>query len=84
MNYQKQPVLECRSIRPATNETEIPTGIELRQTLGGRLLAYLVPVVKTIDADVSTFFNFILSIYTVSDAKYKSAREGITLVRSPN
>lgn len=51
VNYQRQPVLECRSVRPASTETEIPTGIEIRQTMGGQILAYLVPVVKTVDKE---------------------------------
>ena len=45
-------MLECRSVRPANSETEIPTGIELRQVNSGQLLAYLVPVVKTVDREV--------------------------------
>lgn len=58
VNYQRTPILECRSVRPVTSETEIPTGIELRQAMGGQLLAYLVPVVKTVDKEVSEFSTF--------------------------
>ena len=53
VNYQKEPVLDCRSIRPTVCETEIPTGIEIKQSASGQLLAYLVPVVKPIDKEVS-------------------------------
>lgn len=63
VNYQKNAVLECRSVRPAANQTEIPTGIELRQAIGGRLLAYLVPVVKTIDAEVKNSSDFYNNLY---------------------
>ena len=52
VNYQKAPVLDCRSVRPAATESEIPTGIEIRQSLGSHLTAFLVPVVKTIDKEV--------------------------------
>ena len=51
VNYQKAPVIDCRSVRPAAVDSEIPTGIEIRQSLGSQLLAYLVPVVKTIDKE---------------------------------
>ena len=55
VNYQKAPVIDCRSVRPADVESEIPTGIELRQSLGSQLLAYLIPVVKTIDKEVGVW-----------------------------
>ena len=45
-------MLDCRSVRPAATESEIPTGIEIRQSLGSHLTAFLVPVVKTIDKEV--------------------------------
>ena len=45
-------MLDCRSVRPAATESEIPTGIEIRQSLGSHLIAFLVPVVKTIDKEV--------------------------------
>lgn len=59
VNYQRTPVLECRSIRPALSETEIPTGIELRSVLSSQLCAFLVPVVKTVDraVNISSYFS---------------------------
>lgn len=78
VNYQRGPVLECRSLRPAVCETEIPSGIELRQVITGNTLAYLVPVVKTID---KTSVRYRLAILVVTaegpnclcSAKWKSS-----------
>ncbi|KAL3867061.1 hypothetical protein ACJMK2_044295 [Sinanodonta woodiana] len=47
VNYQRNPVLECWSVRRSINDSEIPTGIQLRQVIGGQTVAYLIPVVVT-------------------------------------
>ncbi|KAL4227708.1 hypothetical protein ACF0H5_013143 [Mactra antiquata] len=78
VNYQKSPVLECRSVRPAASETEIPTGIELRQVNSGQTLAFLVPVVKTIDVDTYRYRLAILVVtaegpYCLCSAKWKTS-----------
>lgn len=78
VNYQKVPILECLSIRPDVCETEIPTGIELRQVLGGQLLAFLVPVVKIIDKEMYRYRLAILVItaegpHCLCSAKWKTA-----------
>lgn len=78
VNYQRSPVLECRSVRPCTSETEIPTGIELRQVLSGQLLAFLVPVVKTVDKETYRYRLAILVVtaegpHCLCSAKWKTS-----------
>ncbi|XP_060575821.1 uncharacterized protein LOC132733237 isoform X1 [Ruditapes philippinarum] len=78
VNYQRSPVLECRSVRPASSETEIPTGIELRQVNSGQLLAYLVPVVKTVDRESYRYRLAILVVtaegpHCLCSAKWKTS-----------
>lgn len=78
VNYQKVPILECLSIQPRVCETEIPTGIELRQVLRGQLLAFLVPVVKIIDKEMYRYRLAILVVtaegpHCLCSAKWKTA-----------
>ena len=80
MNYQKAPVIDCRSVRPAAVDSEIPTGIEIRQSLGSQLLAYLVPVVKTIDKEVREYTLMCCNIGTHKTINFPFGTNGKLMV----
>ncbi|WAR00277.1 hypothetical protein MAR_024649 [Mya arenaria] len=78
VNYHKTAVLECLSVRPVSIQTDIPTGIELRTSLGGKRLAFLVPVVKIIDTEMYRYRLAILVVtaegpHCLCSAKWKTS-----------